>query len=566
MKTGLCFCRAIAVLIIPIVIQLPIHADSAHGQKAVVASGHPIATQAGMDAFRRGGNAIDAAIAIGLTLGVVDGSNSGIGGGCVMTVRLANGKTVAIDGREFAPSAATRDMYVRNGQVQPQLSRFGALSPAVPGALMAYGYVSTAFGRLPFSSHMQAAAAIAEAGFVIDTNYAQRLASAANELKVFPSTRAIFLTPDGKPKQVGELLRQPELALTYRSIATQGSAWFYNGPFALATGMWMATNGGIMLPADFALYQVKVREPVTVNYRGYTIVGFPPPSSGGVHVAQILNILEKFDLKKMGRNSADAVHVIAEAMKLAFADRAYWLGDPDFVGVPRGLFSKQYAAGLAARIKMDQVLLVAQHGTPSRASQDTFQQRHTTHFSTADAAGNWVACTATINTSFGSKVVIPGTGVLMNNEMDDFSIQPGVPNYFGLVGGEANSVAPRKRPLTSMSPTILMKGGRPIMAVGAAGGPTIISQTVLAIINVVDFGQDPEAALAEPRFHHQWNPNELRIERSIGDSVLQQLEKRGHKLTIVDALPATQAVGIVPNQPGLIGVTDPRATGKAGAF
>jgi gamma-glutamyltranspeptidase / glutathione hydrolase len=294
---------------------------------------------------------------------------------------------------------------------------------------------------------LQYAASVAEAGFQIDGNYARRLAAVAADLKLFPSSRAIFLKADGSAKSEGELLRQPELAQTYKAIAAQGVSWFYNGPFAAATGLWMSTNRGVLTAADFALYQSKVREPIRTTYRGYTIAGFPPPSSGGVHIAQILNIVEKFDLKKMGRNSADAIHVIAEAMKLAFADRAFWLGDPDFVSVPRGLINKQYGANLANRIQLNQVLAVPQHGTPAGAAQDIFG-RHTTHFSVADAAGNWVACTATINTTFGSKVVIPGTGVVLNNEMDDFAIQPGTANFFGLVGSKANEIAPRKRPLT----------------------------------------------------------------------------------------------------------------------
>lgn len=539
--------------------------DLAQGRRGIVATGHPLAAQAGIDAFRRGGNAIDAAVAVGLTLGVVDGHNSGIGGGCVMTIRLANGQFVVVDGREMAPSGARRDMYFRNGRVQPQLSQLGALAVGVPGALMAYGYASDAHGRLPLASHLQYAAAIAEAGFEIDANYARVLANSAEELRLFPGSRAIFLNADGKPKQAGELLRQPDLAYSYRSIAAGGVYWFYYGPFSIATGLWMATNNGILNAADFAIYQAKVRQPVTATYRGHTIVGFPPPSSGGVHIAQILNILERFDLKKMGRNSADTVHVISEAMKLAFADRAHWLGDPDFVQVPRGLASKPYAAGLAARIKLNTVHPVPQHGTPARATQDIYRG-HTTHFSTADAAGNWVACTATINTSFGSKVVVPGTGILLNNEMDDFSTAPGVPNYFGLVGGEANAIAPLKRPLTSMSPTLVLRNGKPVLALGAAGGPTIISQTVLAIVNVIDFGMDIQTALAEPRFHHQWQPDELRIERSMPEAVVRELEKRGHKLKVVDSIGAAQAVGIDAASRMFIGVSDPRGSGKAAGF
>src|SRR2546427_702546 len=265
----------------------------------------------------------------------------------------------------------------------------------------------------------------------------------------------------------------------------------------------------------------------------------------------------------MGPSSADFIHVVTEAMKLAFADRAYWLGDPDFARVPRNLVAKDYAAKLARQIRMDRDAVVAQHGTPESATEDVFQ-KHTTHFSTADAEGNWVACTATVNTSFGCKVVIPGTGVVLNNQMDDFSAQPGATNYFGLVGAEANAIAPGKHPLSSMCPTIVLQNGKPVLSVGAAGGPTIISQTVLAIIDTVDFGMDPATALAQPRFHHQWKPDELVVEKRVGEDVMRELERRGHRLKRVESLGAAQAVGL--NHQGFVGAHDPRVEGKAAGW
>ena len=277
----------------------------------------------------------------------------------------------------------------------------------------------------------------------------------------------------------------------------------------------MQAHGGLVTTSDVARYEVVPREPVRGTYRGHEIVSFPPPSSGGVHVVEILNMLERFDLTAMGDGSADFAHVVVEAMKLAFADRARWLGDPDFAHVPRGLVSKEYAAALAQRIRLDRASVVAAAGSPPGADRDWFtreRNRHTTHFSTADTEGNWVACTASLNTSFGSKVVVPGTGVLLNNHMDDFSAQPGVPNYFGLVGAEANAIEARKRPLSSMSPTLVLRDGQPILSVGAAGGPTIISQTLLAILRVIDFKKSPREALAAPRLHHQWKPDELHAE------------------------------------------------------
>ncbi|NBP86699.1 MAG: gamma-glutamyltransferase, partial [Mycobacteriaceae bacterium] len=293
---------------------------------------------------------------------------------------------------------------------------------------------------------------------------------------------------------------------------------------------------------DFAQYTLKKRAHLETQYRGYTILGFPPPSSGGVHIGQILNILEFFDLKSLGQGSPDFIHVVAECMKLAFADRAFWLGDPEFTKVPRGLIDKEYARSLARRIDIRNATKVNTHSTPPDSASDVFE-KHTTHFSAADADGNWVACTATINTSYGSKVVVPGTGVVLNNEMDDFSAQPGTANFFGLVGAEANAVAPGKRPLSSMSPTIVLKNGKPILSVGAAGGPTIITQTLLAIIHTVDFGRDPADALAQPRFHQQWSPDELRIEKKFSTEVRRELERRGHKLNELVKLKCGEATG-----------------------
>jgi gamma-glutamyltranspeptidase/glutathione hydrolase len=539
-------------------------ANMAVGEHGMVATINPLATQAGVEVLKRGGNAIDAAVAVGLTLGVVDGQNSGIGGGCIMVVHRANGQIFLIDGRETAPFAATKNMYIRGGRADPNLSQLGALAVATPGALMAYNYAAVNYGRFSISDHLLRAAALAEAGFTIETAYAERLAEAAPQLALFNASRAIFLHPNGSPAQAGERLRQPDLARTYRAIAQQGVAYFYAGPFAVATAQWMAAHAGILSVNDFALYHVALREPLTTSYRGRTIVGFPPPSSGGIAVGEILNILENFDVNKLGADSANLIHVVAEAMKAAFADRAYWLGDPDFTGVPRTLVSKAYAAEIASRINLKQTTPVLRHGTPPAANQiQNWFGRHTTHFSTADAAGNWVACTATINTTFGSKVVIPGTGVVMNNEMDDFSMEPGVPNYFGLVGAEANAIAPGKRPLTSMSPTMVLVNGRPILALGAAGGPTIISQVVLALINVIDFGMDLETAMAQPRFHEQWVPDDLRIEGTVGEPVLLELAKRGHHLTRVQAIGATQAVGRAADGHSFIGVSEPRGYGSA---
>ncbi|MEK7676104.1 MAG: gamma-glutamyltransferase [Verrucomicrobiota bacterium] len=536
--------------------------EAADGERGMVATVHREATAAGLRAMKEGGNAIDAAVSAGLTLGVVDGFNSGIGGGCFLVIYLANGSVVAIDGRETAPLAASRNMYLRAGKADVRLSQTGPLAAAVPGALAAYQYAVDHYGKLPFQQQLLPAAQIAEDGFLIDAGYAARLKEAAQGLNKFAAAREIFLRADGTRKRAGDLLKQPDLATTYRAIAGRGVDWFYQGPFARTTAEWMRKNGGLLNETDFARYTVTRREPIETTYRGFKIIGFPPPSSGGVHVAQILNILENFDLKAMGAGSAEVIHVIAEAMKLAFADRAYWLGDPDFAKVPRGLLSKEYAANLARQIDRNRARQVAGHNTPERATEDVFT-KHTTHFSSADAEGNWVACTATINTTFGSKVVIPGTGVVLNNQMDDFSVQPGVANYFGLMGAEANAIAPGKRPLSSMSPTVVLREGLPVLSLGAAGGPTIISQTLLTIINMIDFRMDLEQALAQPRFHHQWSPDTLVVEKGVGEPVRRELSKRGHKLKVVNSLGATQAVAQRPGGKGFVGAHDPRLKGQA---
>lgn len=538
-------------------------AEAAHAPHGMVAAVNATATEAGVTVLRNGGNAIDATVAVALTLGVVDGDNSGIGGGCFMLIRLADGTTVAIDGREMAPAAASRDMYLRKGAADVQLSQTGALASGVPGALAAYDYAVKKYGRKKLGDLIMPAAKIAEAGFLVDDYYAGKVRSAAKALGKFESSRAVFFHNDGTPIHKGDVFKQPDLAATYRHIAEQGVDWFYKGPFSVAVGDWMHKNGGNMTARDLENYHIVLREPILTSYREYQIISFPPPSSGGVHVAEMLNVLEHFDIRTM--DPVTRLHVIAETMKLAFADRAYWLGDPDFAPVPRGLVDRSYAEGLSKKINLEHVTKVASHGMPADAQNNLFK-KHTTHFSVADDQGNWVACTATVNTTFGSKVVIPGTGVVMNNQMDDFSVQPGVANYFGLIGAEANAIAPGKRPLSSMSPTIVLKQDKPILALGAAGGPTIISQVLLELVNILDLGMTPEAAIAEARIHQQWSPDELTVEKTLPANLQTGLKKRGHKLVLKNAIGVSQIVGLEPDGMGYVGTADPRAPGKAAGW
>ncbi len=536
-------------------------ADTATGSRGMIATVHPLATDAGRDAFERGGNAIDAAIAAALTLGVVDGHNSGIGGGCFILVRRNDGSILAIDGRETAPAAATRDMFIRNGAADTTISQDGALAVGIPGALAAYSHALKSAGKLSLESHLLPAADIAERGFAIDSNFARNLGENKHLIEKFSEISKVLLKPDGSSYVEGEVLRLPDLANSYRQIAEQED-WFYQGECAEKVAGWMQANGGVITVDDFHQYKSIEREPIRSTYRGCEIIGFPPPTSGGIHVAQILNILENFDLADLlEHRPIEAYHIAAEAMKLAFADRAKWLGDADFARVPRGLASKEYASELASLIRNDRVLEVKSHGLPKDWKTDIYP-KHTTHISATDAEGNWVAITTTINTSFGSKVIIPGTGIVLNNTLDDFSAQPGMPNAFGLVGGDANAVAPMKRALSAMSPTIVMKDGEPVFTVGVAGGPKIITQVVMAIVHRIDGKLSLAESLERPRLHHQWLPNKIVIESSFDPIIRRGLAELGHEVETLER--AAVAQGIERTSDGqFIGTSDPRMPGKA---
>ena len=566
-----------ALLLLLILVSVANAQVVASGSKYAVATVHPAATQAAEEVFKEGGNAIDAAVAAALTLSVVDNQNSGIGGGCLALVRKSSSELLAIDGREMAPAAAHRDMYLVNGEADPQLSQTGPLAVGVPGALAAYQELLNQAGTMPMARLLAPGEKLARHGSRINWEYAQRLQGVQSKVAKFPATRAVLFNSKGKPKQEGDLLVQTDLAVTHKAIAENGIDWFYRGPFAEKVGNWMQENGGILTASDFANYQVKMRQPIRTTYRDYQIVGFPPPSSGGIHVAQVLNLLEPYDLEKILKDDPVlGYHLIAEAMKIAFADRAHWLGDTDYVKVPRGLISKAYANKLREQLDPDAASKVASYSTPDNWTGDCFGQ-HTTHIATSDAEGNWVAITATVNTTFGSCVIVPGTGVVLNNEMDDFSIQPGTPNAFGLVGAENNAIEPGKRPLSSMSPTIILDpDGKPIMTVGAAGGPKIITQVILTIIRHLDQKMSIEQAVAAPRIHHQWRPARLGVEMakssaredrhavSIDGIIRQGLLERGHAIYRLPAAGVTQAI-VVDGAGKLRAAHDPRVPGKAWA-
>lgn len=521
--------------------------------RGAIASVNPLATRAGLEAFAAGGNAIDAALAVAFTLGVVDSHNSGIGGGSFILARLASGEIIALDGREMAPGRATPDMYIREGEPQPRLSRTGALAVGIPGSVAALHHLQSQAGKLSFSDVLLPAADLAEQGFALDVSMAQRLARVFEDMQAFPATSRIFSNAEGQPLEAGDWLVQPDLARSYRALAHSGPAWFYHGEFASRTGNWMAENGGLVSAADFANYRMKQRQPVQSTFNGYTVVGFPPPSSGGIHVGQMLNMLSVLDWTR--HEETDRLHLMAEVMRSVFADRARWLGDGDFVDVPRGLLTEEYAQQRAKNIQLHEVAEAVSHGQPP-AGADGIPDRHTTHFATADKQGNWVAITSTLNTSFGSKVVVPGTGILLNNQMDDFVIQPGVPNAFGLVGSEANMVAPGKRPLSSMSPTLVLKNGQPVLSLGAAGGPTIISQVVQILMHHLGAGLPIDEAVAQTRVHHQWQPEVLFIEPGLPAPVRDDLIRRGHELKEMGSFGGSQAIALDQGQ--LVPVTEPR--------
>ena len=548
-------------------------AVSTHGAVATV---NRLATDAALAQLAHGGNAIDAAITAAITLAVVDGHNSGIGGGCFVLIRTANGEVLAIDGREMAPAAATRDMYIRDGKVDPELSLNGALAVGIPGSLMAYDEALRKAGTKSLGSVLLDAAALAEGGFKLDAGYVECIEEEADTIAKYPGIRALLLNAEGQPWPVGHNLRQPELAATFRAIARDGIGHFYGGAFAKAVGNWMAANGGIITADDFANYTIRLREPIrsryhTVKNGELEILGFPPPSSGGVHVAQILNILdtqgEWTKTRPGGRITADQfapsrTHLLTEAMRLAFADRAHWLGDADFVDVPRGLISPEYGKTLAAKIDEEHATTDGTHGTPPGAETDLFRG-HTTHIAAADEFGNMVAITTTVNYTFGSKVIVPGTGVILNNQMDDFSAQPGVPNVYGLVGAEANAIAPGKRPLSSMSPTIVLtEDGKPLTTLGAAGGPRIITSVLQTILRHLEDGLPLRDAVNAPRVHQQWKPLEVFVEPELDAGIREFLTAHGHTLKERDrgSMGVCQAIRVLPDGT-FDAVSDPRVPG-----
>jgi gamma-glutamyltranspeptidase/glutathione hydrolase len=493
--------------------------------QAAIASAHPLATQAGMEILAEGGNAFDAAVAVSAALAVVEPQSSGLGGGGFWLLhRASDGRDVMIDGRERAPLAAQRDMYLdKNGEVVPNLSVDGPLAAAIPGEPAALAYLAQHYGRLPLAKSLAPAIRIAREGFPANDHYRQLAKFRLKVLRASPAATAVFLR-DNEVPEPGTLIKQADLATTLSTLAEQGADGFYKGPLAkkLVTGIRNA--GGIWTEDDLTSYRVVERPPVTGQYLGWRITSAAPPSSGGVALLTMLNILSGYDLEKM--DPASRTHVIVEAMRRAYRDRAEYLGDPDFVKVPVSqLINPLYAAGLRAGIRVDKA-------TPSSALPGSVSETHsidTTHFSILDRDGNRVAATLSVNFPFGSAFMAPGTGVLLNDEMDDFSAKPGVPNVYGLVGGDANAIAPGKRPLSSMTPTFL-EGERGVAILGTPGGSRIITMVLLATLDIVA-GGDANSAVAVKRFHHQFLPDVIQYEPdALTPDVIEDLQRRGHSM------------------------------------
>ena len=549
------------------------------GAHGMVATDEPLGSQAGVDIMRRGGNAVDAAVAVAFALAVVEPAAGNIGGGGFMLIRLAGGKTTFFDYREVAPGKATRDMYIgKDGKLDENASVIGYKSVAVPGTVAGLELVLKNYGTMKLADVMAPAIRLAEDGFAVSEKLAQELEEERPGLEQFPLSQRIFLNV-GKMWKSGDTLKQPELAATLRRIARNGAAEFYRGETARMFADEMAKNGGLITVEDLANYKVKVREVLHAKYassgHNWEVLTAPPPSSGGVAIIESLNMLEGVPLK--GWNDPQSVHMVAETMRHIFADRAAYLADPDFSDVPvAGLTSACYAKERASTIDPAKASPSAsvRAGDPracgKSASSSTSQTivslgegPHTTHFSVVDAAGNTVASTYTLNNSYGSHVT-SSAGFLLNDEMDDFTTQPGVPNaLFGLIQSDANAIAPGHRPLSSMTPTILLRDGKLSFVTGSRGGPTIISATLLSVINWMRLGMDPQAAINAPRFHHQWLPDQILMENEFPVSLENDLNARGHKTKRRGHIGLVNAIGIDPQTGERLGAADPRDEGAA---
>jgi gamma-glutamyltranspeptidase/glutathione hydrolase len=576
MTSGLRILAAItllAVFVEPAVAQEQYHgytppvAGTTHAvvaEHGMVVSQEKLGARVGADVLKRGGNAVDAAVATAFAMAVTYPRAGNIGGGGFMVIHLAErNEDIAIDYREMAPAATTRDIFLgSDGKPDSTKSRDSALGIGVPGTVAGLSLALEKYGsgKFTLAQLLQPAIDLASDGFPLADDVADTLASGQRRLSRWPSSQQMLSHADDTPLHEGDLLVQPDLAATLSAIAAQGPRGFYEGPVAEKIAKAVRDAGGTMTTDDLRSYRAVIRTPVRGTYRGYDIVSMPQPSSGGVVLLETLNILEGFPMSEMKQGSAASLHLLIEAMKRAYADRARYLGDPAFVNAPIAtLIAKDYAAKQRASIDPD-------HATPwtdALSATPPHEGSNTTHFSVVDAYGNAVSSTYTLNFSYGVGLVAGGTGVLLNNELDDFTAAPGASNAFGLVGFEANLPGPGKRPLSSMTPTIVLKDGKPVLVTGSPGGSRIISTVLQVVVNVLDYHMDVEDAVAAPRLHHQWLPDEVRIERGFPDDVIAALRAKGH--TVVEPMGQTSANSIAVTANGLEGAPDPRSRGAEAA-
>jgi len=530
-------------------------------RNGMVASQERTASLIGVEILKAGGNAVDAAVAVGFALAVTLPRAGNIGGGGFMLLRLAGpAKTVAIDYRETAPASTSRDVFLdENGAFSPDKAQSSGLAVGVPGTVagLAMAHARYGSGRFSLADLIAPAIALARDGIPVDDDLADSLPHAERRLGRWPASRKIFFRPDGRVLGRGDRLVQSELADTLAAIARLGPAGFYEGATAERLVAAVAGAGGRMTLDDLRAYRAIEREPVRGRFRGREILSMPPPSSGGVHIIQILNVLDGFPLAEWGQNSARTIHVMAEAMKHAYADRAEHLGDPDFVNVPvRGLTSAAYAARIRERITLDSAQPARQirPGAPH-----AFESDQTTHFSVVDKDGNAVSNTYTLNFSYGLGLAVEGAGFLLNNELDDFAAAPGAANAYGMLGGAANAPGPGKRPLSSMSPTIVLENGEVALVTGSPGGSRIITIVLQALLDMIEHGMNPAESAISPRIHHQWSPDELRVERGISPDTIRLLEGKGH---VVRVQPTIGSIQTIQRRDGwLYGASDTRQRG-----
>jgi gamma-glutamyltranspeptidase/glutathione hydrolase len=538
----------------------PIHSEKAThhpvvGKNGMVATQHHLATEVGLDILKQGGNAIDAAVAVGFALAVVLPRAGNLGGGGFMLVHL-HGDSIsrAINYREKAPKAAYKDMYLnQEGVVDNNLFNLSYSSVGIPGTVAGLVYALEKYGTMPLKKVIKPAIKLAAKGFPISDDLSRILIKYEDRLKAHASSKAIFYKKQGY-YQPGEILKQKELAWSLKQIKKKGRSAFYHGKIATKLVHDIQANGGIITLEDLSDYTVEETPAVSGTYKGYQILSMPPPSSGGVHIIQILNILEQLEIEKHPYGSADYLHLLAESMRLAYADRSHHLGDPNFWKVPvEGLLSKEYASELAKKINIDAVN--ASYDISPGSPQD-FESKETTHYSIVDKFGNAVSNTYTLNFSFGTGIVAEGTGILLNNEMGDFSAKPGSPNAYGLIGGEANAVEAGKRPLSSMSPTIVLHNNAPYLITGSPGGSRIITSVIQILLNVLEHDMNVAQASHAPRIHHQWYPDILFHEVYFNPDTKDLLRKKGHQLQQRDAMGSTQSIRI--RDGWIYGASDPR--------